>query len=115
LNSEPEPVLEGQVTSRPAALDELARRLAAQPVLGRGAVGVSLLQPLGDLDAILVRAQRHFAGLAEQKHEVPSGAEWLLDNYYLIQQVVRQVRQDLPEGFYRQLPVLADKPFAGPR
>ena len=113
MNSEPEPVLEGQVTSRPAALDELARRLAAQPVLGRGAVGVSLLQPLGDLDAILVRAQRHFAGLAEQKHEVPSGAEWLLDNYYLIQQVVRQVRQDLPEGFYRQLPVLADKPFAG--
>jgi len=82
-------------------------------VVGSGAVGVSLPRWLGDLDSLLVRAQRHFAGLAEQKREVPSGAEWLLDNFYLIQQVVRQVRQDLPEGFYRQLPILTGGALAG--
>ena len=113
MTAAPEPDLETQAALPPNELDDLARRLAALAVLGRNAVGVSLLHRLGDLEALLVRAQRHYAGLADQKLEVPSGAEWLLDNFYLVQQVVRQVRQDMPEGFYRQLPVLAEKPFAG--
>jgi cyclic beta-1,2-glucan synthetase len=110
LNTEPERLVEGQVVS-PSALDDVARRLAGQPVLGRGAVGVTLLDRLEDLEKLLARAQRHYAGLVDQKLEIPSGAEWLLDNFYLVQQVVRQVRQDVPEGFYPAS--LAEKPFAG--
>ncbi len=113
MNPELEPSLEEAVRSRPGTTDELARQLAAQAVLGRSALGANLLDRLGDLDTLLVRAQRHYASLADQKLEVPSGAEWLLDNFYLVQQVIRQVRQDLPEGFYRQLPILAEGPFAG--
>ena len=113
MNPRPEPILEERAVSQSTALVDLARRLAGQAVLGRTGVGVSLLHRLGDLDTLLARAQRRFAGLADQKREVPSGAEWLLDNFYLVQQVIRQVRQDLPEGFYRELPVLAEGPFAG--
>ena len=40
-------------------------------------------------------------------------AEWLLDNYYLAQQSLRQIREDMPRGFYRQLPKLAAGPLQG--
>jgi cyclic beta-1,2-glucan synthetase len=113
LNPDSEPRLDEQAGIQPSDLEDLARRLAAATVLGREADRVNLVQRLGDLEALLLRAQRHYTGLADQKMEVPSGAEWLLDNYYLVQQVIRQVRQDMPEGFYRQLPVLAEPQFAG--
>jgi len=34
-------------------------------------------------------------------------AEWLLDNSYIIQRAVRQIRKDLPPGYYARLPALA--------
>ena len=40
-------------------------------------------------------------------------AEWLLDNYHLVEEQIREIRDDLPSGYYRQLPKLADGPFAG--
>ena len=40
-------------------------------------------------------------------------AEWMLDNFYLAQQSLRQIREDMPKGFYRQLPKLAAGPLAG--
>ena len=39
-----------------------------------------------------------------------TSAEWLLDNFYLVQQTCRQIREDMPSNFYRQLP----KRDAGP-
>ncbi len=110
----PEPILkEHEDIPSPARLEDLARRLADQEISRDGGSGVSHLQQLEVLEALLMRARSQFASQADKKIEVPSGAEWLLDNYYLVQQVVRQVRQDLPEGFYRQLPVLLDEPYAG--
>jgi hypothetical protein len=40
-------------------------------------------------------------------------AEWLLDNYHLVEAQIREIRDDLPVGYYRQLPKLAEGPFAG--
>jgi len=37
----------------------------------------------------------------------------MLDNFYLAQQSLRQIREDMPRGFYRQLPKLAAGPLAG--
>ena len=39
-------------------------------------------------------------------------AEWLLDNYHLVEEQIREIREDLPPGYYRQLPKLAEGPFA---
>ncbi len=40
-------------------------------------------------------------------------AEWMLDNFYLAQQSLRQIREDMPRGFYRQLPKLVAGPLQG--
>src|SRR5438105_260046 len=41
----------------------------------------------------------------------PDG-EWLLDNFYVIEDVLREIRTDLPRGFYNELPSLEAGPGA---
>jgi cyclic beta-1,2-glucan synthetase len=40
-------------------------------------------------------------------------AEWLPDNFYLVQQTCRQIREDMPASFYRQLPGRDAGPLSG--
>lgn len=40
-------------------------------------------------------------------------AEWLLDNFHLVEQQLRQITADLPPAYYRQLPKLAEGHLAG--
>ncbi|MBV7331598.1 hypothetical protein KFU94_25855 [Chloroflexi bacterium TSY] len=41
------------------------------------------------------------------------GAEWILDNFYIVQRVLRQIDEDMPEAYYRQLPKLTTTPNQG--
>ena len=40
-------------------------------------------------------------------------AEWLVDNYYIVDEHIRAIRRDLPPGYYKQLPKLARGPLRG--
>ncbi|MGE0454567.1 MAG: glucoamylase family protein [Vicinamibacteria bacterium] len=54
--------------------------------------------------------------MAEDVHRgefVTPAAEWLLDNYHLVASEVRDVRQNLPRDYYRELPKLATRQHAG--
>jgi cyclic beta-1,2-glucan synthetase len=45
---------------------------------------------------------------AQAKGEaITPAAQWLLDNYYLIEETVFQVKRDLPRRFYRELPAVS--------
>jgi cyclic beta-1,2-glucan synthetase len=43
---------------------------------------------------------------AEAGQLVSPAAEWLLDNFYLVEENITQVRRDLPRRFYRNLPLV---------
>ncbi len=47
------------------------------------------------------------------KRAVPPAAEWLLDNFYVIEEQVKSVRRDLSKKNYYRLPVLKKGPFKG--
>ena len=49
----------------------------------------------------------------KEKHEVSSAAEWILDNFYLIEEQVKQLRCELEKKSYLRLPVLKRGPFKG--
>ena len=59
------------------------------------------------------RAYRAIAGAVGEGRAITPAAEWLLDNYHLVEEQIREIRDDLPPGYYRQLPKLAAGPFAG--
>ncbi len=63
-----------------------------------------------------VALRRNYEDVSEAVGEekiVTPAAEWLIDNYHLIEQHVHQTKADLPPGFYRQLPKLAEGHLAG--
>ncbi|AHL76298.1 glycosyl transferase [Stutzerimonas stutzeri] len=91
-----------------------ARSLAtAQPVTSRPPAVLPLQARLNDNAVVLLAAYRASATELEQGRSVVPAAEWLLDNYHLVEAQIREIRDDLPPGFYRQLPKLAEGPFAG--
>ena len=49
----------------------------------------------------------------DEGRAITPAAEWLVDNYYLVERQIREIRSALPPGYYRQLPKLADGPFTG--
>ena len=68
---------------------------------------------LADNAAALQRAQIETAKATVEGRTITPAAEWLIDNYHLVEKQIREIRADLPAGYYKQLPKLADGPFAG--
>ena len=95
-------------------LEEHARSLAiAQPILAGSVRGHPLAGRLGGNAAALLDAYRRIAKAIDDGRAITPAAEWLIDNYHLVDKQIREVRADLPPGYYRQLPKLAEGPFAG--
>ncbi len=95
-------------------IEQHARSLAAaQPVTPHPIKGRPLAGRLGENAAVLLASHRAIAHAVDTGSAITPAAEWLLDNYYLVERQIHDVRADLPPGYYRQLPKLADGPFAG--
>jgi cyclic beta-1,2-glucan synthetase len=86
---------------------------AAQEVTTRPPLVRSLQARLSDNAAALLAAYRICASDLESGRGGGPAAEWLLDNYHLVEEQIREIRADLPPGYYRQLPKLAGGPFVG--
>ncbi|HEX6044386.1 MAG TPA: hypothetical protein VFZ22_07850, partial [Pyrinomonadaceae bacterium] len=44
---------------------------------------------------------------------ISPAAEWLVDNYHIVEEQLREIRQDLPRSYYHELPKLASGPLEG--
>src|SRR3954468_6557988 len=72
-----------------------------------------LRQRLRDNGKNLLSSYRAIAEAMRDERAITPAAEWLVDNFHLVEDQVREGREDLPPGFYRELPKLASGPFAG--
>jgi cyclic beta-1,2-glucan synthetase len=95
-------------------LERLARQLAeGRAPFRRLRRTPSLLDRLREQEALLRAACRYLAQASEVQLVVSYAAEWLLDNFYIVEQALRQIREHMPPGYYRQLPKLGDSPLKG--
>ena len=62
---------------------------------------------------VLCEAHRYIGLQAATGYDISPAAEWLLDNFHLIEAQLEEVRAGLPRRYFRALPVLLDKPLAG--
>jgi len=95
-------------------LEQHAHSLAAaQSIIGEPPRVSSLHKRLNGNASVLLAAYRSSAAALRDGGAVAPAAEWLLDNYHLVEEHIREIREDLPPNYYRQLPKLTEGPFAG--
>ena len=66
-----------------------------------------------DNEALLVAVRALLTEAVNTDRRITPAGEWLLDNFYLIEEQIRTARRHLPKGYSRELPRLADGPSAG--
>ena len=89
-------------------LEQHAESLAAaQRVTARPRRGRQLAGRLRDNGRVLHEAYSAIAKTVREERAITPAAEWLIDNFYVAQGQIREIRDDLPRGFYRGLPKLA--------
>ena len=61
----------------------------------------------------LREAQAYISAHARTGFDISPAAEWLLDNFHLIESQLKEIHNGLPRRYFRDLPVLTDEPLAG--
>ncbi len=87
-------------------LEEYARALAQGHVIGAATQDARLLERLDINERLLTDAYRTIAEEVREGRTISPAAEWLMDNFHLVQEQLREIREDLPETYYRDLPKL---------
>ncbi|MEP7099343.1 MAG: carbohydrate-binding protein, partial [Burkholderiales bacterium] len=82
----------------------------AQLATGRAA---AFFPRLEDNIRTLREAQHYIGTQAATGYQVSPAAEWLLDNFHLIESQLKEIHEGLPRRYFRDLPVLIDEPLAG--
>ena len=85
----------------------------AQRVTDRPGRGSPMAARVRDNGRVLLEAYRSIAGAIREERAITPAAEWLVDNFHVVEEQIREIRDDLPRGFYRQLPKLAEGPLEG--
>src|SRR5688572_24795978 len=107
----PEPPLRSELYSL-EQLQRHARALAQRHHVARQRGKDRLLPRLTENERIL-RAYNAETMVVERTRSLTPAAEWILDNFYLIEEQVRTARRHLPRGYSRELPHLTTGPQAG--
>jgi cyclic beta-1,2-glucan synthetase len=94
-------------------MEQHGRHLAATHELTRRSHHDRLLRRLGDNEMVLADTCALLAHSADQRHRITPAGEWLLDNFYLIEEEVRTAKRHLPPGYSRELPRIAGADNAG--
>ena len=95
-------------------LEQYAATLArTQEIALTNSTAISLHARLRNNSAVLSSAYQTLLTRIRGAKAVTPAAEWLVDNYYIVDEHIRMIRRDLPAGFYRQLPKLATGPLRG--
>ncbi len=95
-------------------LEAHAESLAsAQRVTSAAGRGRPLLSRVEDNGRVLRETYRAIAKAVREERSIVPAAEWLVDNFHIVDEQLREIRDDLPVGFYRELPKLAEGHLAG--
>lgn len=90
----------------------IARQHALLPHKKQRGLG-PLLDRLDDTRRVLRTVYDRLNDGVERELDISPGGEWLLDNSYIVQEHIREIRTSMPKGYYQELPKLATGTLAG--
>ena len=91
-------------------LREFAHRLAKTHEVYTAEISrsqkITLLEYLESWELALRNAYAIFKAVPSKDGSVSRAGEWMLDNFYVVKQTIRQIEEDLPDSFLNELPKL---------
>src|SRR5215217_5647769 len=94
-------------------LEQYAQTLATEHKTVTRKGHAQLLPRLADNGGKLEAAYKALVEALRQGHSISPAAEWLVDNYHIVEEQLREIRQDLPTSYYHELPKLASGELEG--
>ena len=94
-------------------MEQHGKTLAAAHTLSVGHTPEQLLSRLGENESILHEVRDLLTEAVKGNRRITPAGEWLLDNFYLIEEQIRTAKRHLPKGYSRGLPRLKKGPSAG--
>ena len=72
-----------------------------------------LIARLTDNEGVLTESYNLLTAAVQANRRIAPAGEWLVDNFYLIEEQIRTAKRHLPKGYSRRLPRLINGPSAG--
>src|SRR5271169_2765647 len=95
-------------------LEQHAESLAAAQAISTGAgAGKPLISRVAENGRLLLEYYRATARAVQREQAITPAAQWLVENFYIVEEQLREIHDHLPPGFYRKLPKLASGHLAG--
>ena len=89
------------------------KHLAASHTLTSGRTLGRLLIRLAENERVLIEVCNLLTTSVKANQRITPAGEWLLDNFYLIEEQISTAKRHLPKGYSRELPCLLNGPSAG--
>ncbi|MGA2690377.1 MAG: hypothetical protein ABSE85_20135, partial [Candidatus Korobacteraceae bacterium] len=86
---------------------------AAQTVTKETYQGLPLIPRVMENGRVLLDSYRAIARAIQEERAITPAAEWLVDNFHIVEEQLREIQDDLPPGYYRKLPKLASGHLQG--
>src|ERR1043165_2199693 len=95
-------------------LEQFAATLAAEhKITTEPERGRELLPRLEENGRQLIAAYRSLADAIRNERTISPAAEWLVDNFHIVEEQLREIREDLPRSYYYELPKLSEGELEG--
>lgn len=76
-------------------------------------IGIDLVSRVADNEEVLLESFRLIVETVRNERSITPAAEWLIDNFYIIEEQIKDIRDHLPPGYYKELPKLISEEFKG--
>src|SRR6266566_2360973 len=110
---EPEEPIRAELFSLERLEQHAESLAAAQIVTNEASRGRPLIPRVVDNGRVLLDSYRAIAHAIQEEHAITPAAEWLVDNFHIVDEQLREIQDDLPVGYYRKLPKLASGHLQG--
>ncbi|MDP3259822.1 MAG: hypothetical protein Q8M34_04450, partial [Thermodesulfovibrionales bacterium] len=91
-------------------MEQHGKTLAGLHTLRPGHAPDRLLARLAENEGVLLEVRNLLTEAIKATRRITPAGEWLLDNFYLIEEQIRTARRHLPKGYSRELPRLLNGP-----
>ncbi|MGS0742947.1 cyclic beta 1-2 glucan synthetase, partial [Glaciimonas sp. GG7] len=94
-------------------MEQHGKQLAGEHHINPASTPDQCLPRLADNERVLLHVCNLLIASVKDKRQITPAAEWLLDNFYLIEEQIRTAKRHLPKNYSLELPRLLRGPSAG--